>query len=70
MNPRNNSKGNQRRILKDVKRTAEWLGIPGLEEHYGSLMTYYPTEEGNPDPAFPSSQPSNSGSDRLLLPLV
>lgn len=70
MNPRNNSRGNQRRILEDVKRTVEWLGIPGLEERYGSLMTYYPTEEGDPGPAFPSCQPSNSGSDGLLLPLV
>ena len=58
MNPRNNSRGNQRRILKEVKRKAEWLGIPGLEEHCGSLMTYHPTE-GNIGPVLPSSQPSN-----------
>lgn len=59
INPRNNSRGNQRRILEEVNRKAEWLGIPGLEEHHGSLMTYHRTEEDNPGPAFPSPQPSN-----------
>lgn len=55
MNPRNNSR-EQPKNSKEVKRKAEWLEIPGLEEL--TVVALWLTE-GNTGPAFPSSQPSN-----------